>query len=438
MKRIFLLLTLFCAGLYVSAQNSYQMSRLDSLFHLLEKENKMMGSISIQKAGLEIYNKQFGFCDVATQLKPKATSVYRIGSISKMFTAVMILQLVDENKLSLEAKLSDFYPSVPHSDRITIDQMLGHRSGIHSITDDSAYLGYLSTYQSHEQLLQRIVASESEFEPGAKTAYSNSNYILLGYILEKVTGFDYQINLETRITRPLSLHYTRYGSAITPENGNCYSYKYENKEVIKEVETDMSIPGGAGAIISTPIELNHFIKALFDGKLLSANSLNKMTDLKEHFGYGIFAMPFYDHKGFGHTGGIDGFRSSLSWFPDDSLAIAICVNAADYNPNEALIGALSILLNKEYKLPVFNVVTVDEALLTTYTGVYSSPDFPLKMNITLKDKHLFGMASGQSAFPLAPVDETTFRFDQAGIVITFGTNTLTIKQGGMNIQMKKE
>ena len=438
MKRIFLLLTLFCAGLYVSAQNSYQMSRLDSLFHLLEKENKMMGSISIQKAGLEIYNKQFGFCDVATQLKPKATSVYRIGSISKMFTAVMILQLVDENKLSLEAKLSDFYPSVPHSDRITIDQMLGHRSGIHSITDDSAYLGYLSTYQSHEQLLQRIVASESEFEPGAKTAYSNSNYILLGYILEKVTGFDYQINLETRITRPLSLHYTRYGSAITPENGNCYSYKYENKEVIKEVETDMSIPGGAGAIISTPIELNHFIKALFDGKLLSANSLNKMTDLKEHFGYGIFAMPFYDHKGFGHTCGIDGFRSSLSWFPDDSLAIAICVNAADYNPNEALIGALSILLNKEYKLPVFNVVTVDEALLTTYTGVYSSPDFPLKMNITLKDKHLFGMASGQSAFPLAPVDETTFRFDQAGIVITFGTNTLTIKQGGMNIQMKKE
>lgn len=438
MKRIFLLLTLFCAGLYVSAQNSYQMSRLDSLFHLLENENKMMGSISIQKAGLEIYNRQFGFCDVATQLKPKATSVYRIGSISKMFTAVMILQLVDENKLSLEAKLSDFYPSVPHSDRITIDQMLGHRSGIHSITDDSAYLGYLSTYQSHEQLLQRIVASESEFEPGAKTAYSNSNYILLGYILEKVTGFDYQINLETRITRPLSLHYTRYGSAITPENGNCYSYKYENKEVIKEVETDMSIPGGAGAIISTPSELNHFIKALFGGKLLSANSLNKMTDLKEHFGYGIFAMPFYDHKGFGHTGGIDGFRSSLSWFPDDSLAIAICVNAADYNPNEALIGALSILLNKEYKLPVFNVVTVDEALLTTYTGIYSSPDFPLKMNITLKENQLFGMATGQSAFPLSPVDETTFRFDQAGIVITFGTNTLTIKQGGMNIQMKKE
>ena len=438
MKRIFLLLTLFCAGLYVSAQNSYQLSRLDSLFHLLENENKMMGSVSIQKAGLEIYNKQFGFCDVATQLKPNATSVYRIGSISKMFTAVMILQLVDENKLSLEAKLSDFYPSVPHSDRISIDQMLGHRSGIHSITDDSAYLGYLSTYQSHEQLLQRIVASESEFEPGAKTAYSNSNYILLGYILEKVTGFDYQINLETRITRPLSLHYTRYGSAITPENGNCYSYKYENKEIIKEVETDMSIPGGAGAIISTPSELNYFIKALFDGKLLSASSLNKMTNLKEHFGYGIFAMPFYDHNGFGHTGGIDGFRSSLSWFPDDSLAIALCVNAADYNPNEALIGALSILLNKEYKLPEFNVVTVDEALLTTYTGVYSSPDFPLKMNITLKEKQLFGMASGQSAFPLAAVDETTFRFDQAGIVITFGTNTLTIKQGGMNIQMKKE
>jgi CubicO group peptidase (beta-lactamase class C family) len=438
MKRIFLFLTLFCAGLYVSAQNSYQLSRLDSLFHLLENENKLMGSISIQKAGLEIYNKQFGFCDVATQLKPTTTSVYRIGSISKMFTAVMILQLVDENKLSLEAKLSDFYPSVPHSDHITIDQMLGHRSGIHSITDDSVYLGYLSTYQSHEQLLQRIDASESEFEPGTKTAYSNSNYILLGYILEKVTGFDYQINLETRITRPLSLHYTRYGSAITPENGNCYSYKYENKEIIKEVETDMSIPGGAGAIISTPTELNHFIKALFDGKLLSANSLNKMTDLKEHFGYGIFAMPFYDHNGFGHTGGIDGFRSSLSWFPDDSLAIAICVNAADYNPNEALIGALSILLNKEYKLPVFNVVTVDEALLTTYTGVYSSPDFPLKMNITLKEKQLFGMASGQSAFPLTAVNETTFRFDQAGIVINFGINTLTIKQGGMNIQMKKE
>ncbi|PKP51357.1 MAG: hypothetical protein CVT92_12995 [Bacteroidetes bacterium HGW-Bacteroidetes-1] len=153
---------------------------------------------------------------------------------------------------------------------------------------------------------------------------------------------------------------------------------------------------------------------------------------------GIFAMPFFDHTGLGHTGGIDGFRSALVYFPEDDLAIAICSNASNYNPNELLIGVLSNFYGKDYPYPNFTSITLSPDILMQHSGVYSAEGFPLKIEITLKDDKLFAQATGQQAFPLDAKTENEFTFDPAGIKITFNENSLTILQSGSAITMTKE
>ncbi|MDO8896341.1 MAG: serine hydrolase domain-containing protein [Bacteroidales bacterium] len=437
MKRFIFSIILTAFAFLLQAQAPFKTQSIDSLMQLLEANDKMMVSVNIMKEGQSFYSKAIGFRDIEKQLKNDANTVFRIGSISKMFTSVMILQLVEEGKLRTDDKLASFFPEIPESENITIEQMLRHRTGIFNITNDSLYLTYNTAFQTKEKMLQRIAESERVFQPDEKTEYSNSNYILLGYILEKITGKAYQVNLQERIAGPLGLKSTNYGSKIISVNNEAISYRFDGKW-IPEDETDMSVPGGAGALVSTPTELNHFITALFTNELLSESSMEAMTKLVNNFGYGIFAMPFYENKALGHTGGIDGFRSSLLYFPAQNMAVALCVNGSNYNPNDLLIGVLSVVFEKDYEFPSFEIVEINAETLSKYPGVYSAKDFPLKIEISLKENQLFAQATGQQAFPLDAIDESNFKFDAAGIKINFSENTLTLKQGGMNVVMTRE
>jgi D-alanyl-D-alanine carboxypeptidase len=437
MKRIFLSLMLAGFALFLQAQTALNSQSLDSLMRLLEANDKLMASVSLMQDGEIIYSNAIGFRDIEKQLKNDENTVFRIGSISKMFTSVMIHQLVDERKLRTDDKLAAFFPDIPEAENITLEHLLRHRSGIFSITDDSLYLTYNTTFQPKEKMLERIKSSKRVFAPDEKTEYSNSNYILLGYILEQITGKTFQTNLKERITVPLGLKSTNYGTRIISENNEAESYRFDGKWTLEE-ETDMSVPGGAGALVSTTAELNRFIWALFKGELLSEASREAMTKLVDNFGLGIFAMPFYEHKALGHTGGIDGFRSSLLYFPEMDIAAAICVNASNYNPNDLLIGVLSLVFGKDYEIPSFEVMEINPEILSQYIGIYVKEGFPLKLEITLKENQLFAQGTGQAEFPLDAVDANNFKFDAAGIKISFSENTLTLKQGGMNIVMTKE
>jgi CubicO group peptidase (beta-lactamase class C family) len=137
----------------------------------------------------------------------------------------------------------------------------------------------------------------------------------------------------------------------------------------------MSIPGGAGAIVSTPTDLVKFIEALFSLKLVSNTSLSQMKTLTDGFGMGMFQIPFYEKRAYGHNGGIDGFASNLAYFPEEGLAIAYCTNGQAYPMNNILIGVLSIYFNKPYPIPTFNTtpVSLKTEDLDKYLGVYSRP-----------------------------------------------------------------
>ena len=411
----------------------FDKAKLDRLFDVLAQKEKAMGSLTLSKNGNVIYNRAIGYSSVTDKEKRPATTStkYRIGSISKMFTATMIFQLVEEGKLKLTNKLDTYFPKLPNANEITISNLLIHRSGIHNFTNDPEYSAYMSKLKTQDEMLAIISKTPVDFQPNEKAVYSNSNFVILGFIIEKITKQSYPINLKQRITSKIGLSNTYYGGKTNTNNNECFSYQFAGSW--KQMsETDMSIPGGAGAVVSTPTDLTKFIEALFSLKLVSQNSLNQMKTITDGFGMGMFQIPFFNQKAYGHNGGIDGFGSNLAYFPDDSLAIAYCTNGMVYPMNDILIGVLSIYFNKDYSIPAFNSISIKSEDLDKYLGIYSSTQLPLKITITKDNSTLIAQATGQSSFPLDATEKDKFKFDQAGVIIEFNPDKkeLTLKQGG--------
>lgn len=418
------------------AQPIFRPQKLDSLLTLLESQHKFMGSLSIRRNDQIMYQKAFGFSNIAGAEKANSETAYRIGSITKTFTAIMVLQLVDEGKIKLCDKLEKYYPQIPNADKISMKHMLRHRSGLHNFTD-SVYMTYYTQPKTKQEIISVISSYPVDFKPDSTMEYSNSNYVLLGYIIEDVTGKDYASNLRERITEPLGLQHTWFGKSAPDALDNCRSFTYRNNEWEVEAETDLSIPHGAGAILSTPEDLTILGNALFKNQLLSEVAFTEMKRLTDNFGCGMFILPFYDRKAYGHNGSIDGFGSIWAHFPPDSVTVAMCCNGINYNMNDILIGVLSIYFDKPYTLPNFDVAQVEVKKLTDYEGIYSSRELPLKLNIFVKDGVLFGQGTGQSSFQLEAINDSTFRFDPAGLRIQFSEFSLKLNQNGKEFIMQK-
>lgn len=445
MKQVFLIF-IFTVSFSLSsfAQNVFNKAKMDSLITALEKNDKAMGVLALSQNGHVIYKKAFGYKQISGKVRNNTDTKFRIGSITKMFTATMILQLIEENKLALQNKLDAYFPEVQNANEITIEQMLTHHSGLHNFTD-SAYLKYHTKPKTQKEMLGIISSQSPDFKPGERGEYSNTNYVLLGYIIEKVTGKSYAENLKNRIAKKIKLKDTYVGGKINPKDNEAYSYSYNGVNWIEENETDMSIPGGAGSIVSTSEDLLKFIASLFHEKLIDKALLDTMTTIGNGYGMGIFQVPFYERKGYSHNGSIDGFNSALAYFPEDDMAVAVLTNGLAYEMNDIMIGVLSIYFDKPYAIPEFKKATqLGVGLLPRYTGVYASKDFPLKITIRQDGDHLTAQATGQGAFPLSSINETEFRFDAAGVVILFdiekdGTvKQLHLQQRGMSYLFEKE
>lgn len=313
---------------------SFDKIKLDHYLNELAENNKFMGSVAILDNDNVIYTNSTGFRDEKTQQRPNNKTTYGIGSISKFFTSTLIFKAIEEKKLTLSTKLNEYFPSIKNSDKITIGNLLNHRSGIHNFTNDKDFLDWNTQKKSEAEMLRIITNGGSDFEPDSKADYSNSNYILLSYILEKIYNQSYSNILSEKIIKKLGLRNTYFGNNIN-ETNESYSYKFD-KSWIKQTQTDSSIPLGAGAIFSTPTDLTKFASALFNGKIISKQSLKSMIVMKDNFGYGIFEMPFKEKIGYGHRGGIDGFNSVLTYFPKEKISVAIISNGNNYDINTVL------------------------------------------------------------------------------------------------------
>jgi len=439
MKISFSLIFFFILYVSSSFAQDKKFSTLDSLFNLLEINDRFMGTLSISENSKIIYSKSIGKEDVASGKLSNNLTKYRIGSISKMFTACLIFQAIEENKISLKQTINRFFPKITNAKEITIGNLLNHRSGIHNYTNDTSYLNYYTTLKSQKEMLEIIQASGSDFKPNSRTEYSNSNYILLSFILEKIYKKSYEELLDIKIIQPLGLKNTYFGKKLELTKNECASYRFSGKWEL-EKETNSSVSLGAGGIVSTTEDLLFFITNLFEGKIINAASLEQMTKLEDGFGMGVFSVPFYDKKGFGHTGGIDGFSSFLYTFPEEKISIALTSNGSRFNNNDIGIAALSDCFDKSFSLPSFYAVKLTSTDLDKYLGTYSNSEMPIKIVITKDSLSLKAQASGQQSFSLDATGKDTFEFSAAGVKIEFipEKNLLILMQGGGEFTFIKE
>src|SRR5581483_5913726 len=256
--------------------------RLDQFFDRLAEKNKAMGSLTVAKDGKVLYTRAIGYSQISgTEKVPlTAASRFRIGSITKMFTAAMVLQLVEEGKLKLTDTLDKFYPQVPNARAITVAHLLAHRSGVPNVRRAGRDANTLPI--GKDEMLALIAGARPDFEPDTQYRYSNSGYLLLGLILEEVTGQPYGEALRERIASKVGLKDTYLATgAIDAEKGEALPYMRLGAEWRPVPETHPSVLFSAGGVVSTPGDLARFARALFDGEVVSKESLDRMRTIRD-------------------------------------------------------------------------------------------------------------------------------------------------------------
>jgi len=433
----FLLSTVFISASYSQTNET---KKLDSLFDILQNRGLATGSVAISINGKTVYQRAIGFAllNNNSQIVPDTNTKYRIGSISKMFTAVMAFQLIDEKKLSLNDNLSIYFPQLLNANKITIEEMLLHRTGLHDYTKDTNFPEWMDKPKGHEEMLKTIATKGSHFEPGTKADYCNTNYLLLGYIIEKIDKRPYGQSVEKRITSKIGLKNTNYGKAIDVIKNEATSYKYSDSSWKKEKETDLSIHSGAGAIVSTPADLTVFIQKLFTGKLVSDESLNRMKTMVEGYGMGMFPYDFDTTKGYGHNGRIEEFYSAVRYYPKKKLAVSYITNGILYPRIDILEGVLKIYFKDDYEVPFSKSVVLQNSEFDKYVGTYSG-DLPFKVVCKQKDEKLIFEVAGKT-MEAEPVGTNYFMNLKTGSFFEFNPEKkeLQIKETDTVYYLKKD
>ena len=446
MKKISLLL-LFISLNSFSQYNSdgfFNKQKIDSLFNVLDINNEYMGTISVFKDKKEIYSRSIGYSDINNNILSNESTRYRIGSISKIFTAVLIMQLVEEKKLNLNDKLSQYFPEIKLSNEITIEQLLTHRSGIYNYTDIKDYESWMEKPLSQKELISKINKNKRRFKPNKKFEYSNSNYFLLSLIIEQIENGRFNKILEKKILIPYNLNKT-YCCTNEENNNVAKSYYNINNKWKEATNTNLRTAAGAGGVISTAKEINKFFNLLFNNKIINKESLDLMTyNLKtSNYGFGIFEYDFFNSSGYGHNGRIDGFISTACYFLEEEISVTYLNNGFRPDINRILIKVLGEAFKTDYtdkkKYLDFDITKQN---LIEIQGVYKKSK---KKNFKVKIKDNILVASIdegpiQLDFALSPITKNRFKSDILGIELEFyrKEKLVIIHQGDEEIKYKKK
>ena len=290
-------------------------------------------------------------------------------------------------------------------------------------------------------MLALIVKATPDFEPDSKQSYSNSGYFLLGLILEKLTGKPYEEALKERIASKIGLKdtYTAIGSIDVNKNESL-TYFYLGGDWKQVPETHPSILFGGGSIVSTPNDLTTFIQALFDGKIVSKESLDQMKTMRDDEGLGMVTFTFAGKTFYGNTGGGDNYGSWLAYQPEEKLVVAYTTNAKVHPVKDIVSGAIDIYYGKPFEIPAFETIAIIPEVLDKYVGVYSSPDAPKKWTITRDGGTLFVQPGSESAAALEATAQDKFQLFGGKVTFEFDAakKQMILKRGGRSIVFTKE
>lgn len=425
----FLCFSFLCLSAFLCAQE-IDFTSLDLYLDDLEASGKFMGSVAISKEGQQVYQKTVGYADVENNVRATDESRYRIGSISKMFTAVLVFKAIEQKRIGLHQTVDHFFPAVPKSKRLTIFHLLAHRSGLYNFKEEDI-AGWYTKPKTEKELMDMMIRAGSSFEPGEKMEYNNSNYVLLTFILEKVFGDSYSDLLEKYVTAPLGMKNTYFELHSIPNIKEVKSYKMTNQ--MKALpSTHASILLGTGGVVSTSGDLLVFINSLFEGKLLSGKSMEDMKTFMGSRGLGLVKRVVNSRVGFGHEGRVDGFNSYLFYFPENRMAVAVNSNGIRGKISDVFNDIVSIADGEEFLLTENKEKKEVDLNLSPYVGSYFSRDLKLRIEIVIRNNRLQALVPGSRPYILDGAGEGKFtvRGEKAFVMFDLERGTAVLSMIG--------
>ena len=385
-------------------------ARMDTIAQFYVDTNQFMGTVLVARGEDVLFSKAYGFANLEWKIPNALDGKFRIGSVTKQFTAAAILLLEERGKLSTNDLVKKHYPDAPAAwDQVTIYHLLTHTSGIPNFTSFPDYMKTEPLPSTAEETIKRFRDKPLEFKPGAEMRYSNSGYVLLGAVIEKVSGKSYADFLDENIFKPLGLKDTGYdvnrkvlthrAAGYTPGPGGPQNAGF----------IDMTVPGAAGGLYSTVGDLHRWNRALFGHKLLSAASVKKMTTPpKGDYALGIAVGEADGVRFFQHGGGITGFNCKLVYYPESQMTIVALSNINGGGADAIVDRFGKVAMGKTVVLPSERKrIKVSKAVLEKYVGTYNLwPGFDLTFRI--EGEGLVVQATNQPRMPLAAESETLF------------------------------
>jgi CubicO group peptidase (beta-lactamase class C family) len=439
-----------------AAETPESSKKADALFSGLVKPEDPGLAVLVAQNGKILFEKAYGMADREHSVAVDTKNRFRIGSVTKQFTAAAILKLQEDGKLSVNDQLSKYFPDFPRGSNVTVLQLLTHTSGIHNYTDHFNFTLAGTNVITTEALINSFKFEPYDFDPGEKWLYDNSGYVLLGSIVEKVSGESFGAFLQKSFFQPLGMADTGRNESAYPLAHEALGYSYDNGHFNPAVRLDPSWTFGAGDLYSTVEDLNRWTEAIFKGQVLKQATLksaftpvrtseNQDDDSGDGYGYGWFISNWRGLHEISHGGNLPGFSSFLSRLPDQKFTIVILANSAPgahrVVPDTLGHDLVEIYLpDKLAPLPVAN----DKVPAKAFGALAGRYEFRGQiLTVTADSAHLFGQFEGEPKLELFPTSETEFFWKEVYARVKFVKNTsgkavrAIFRKNGETLYMKR-
>ncbi len=435
LKNIFIIFVCLLAQKEAMAQ-----SRLNAYMDHLFRNRKFMGSVAVSFRDSIIYARSVGYADADQGTPLDSGTRMRIGSITKTYTAVLVLKAVEEGRLKLSDSLSAWYPHWPHAGQITIEMLLKHRSGIFNFTEIPGGIAWEEQPHTQEEFIAYASAPGVNFEPGTDYEYSNTNYALLGFILEKVYGKDFNALLQEKIAGPQGLKNTCYTVGKDTSGREALSYNIQDW-YLHNATIHFSNHPASGGMLSTVVEVNRFLSALFSGRIISRESLVQMLpETPGEYGMGIEKLPFNNPKGYFHSGRIENFIADYWYFPDEQLGLVTLSNATNINTDDIQMVLLQSAYRNQPELPDFDQVEgLSKEEFGKLKGTYFDSGKTRSVTISSDGTSMIFQDSraGQMYVPFTRKAGNTFEYEDILLHFDPDRGEVTLVQGDFRIVFRK-
>lgn len=388
-------------------------------------------AVLIMKGDEQLFKGAAGLAELPNKIPMTADHVFRIGSITKQFTATAILKLQKEGKLSIDDDLKDYIPSFPnHGHTITIRHLLNHTSGIKSYTSmPRFYKEFMRKEMTPEELIDEFKYEDMDFAPGEKFLYNNSGYFILGHIIEEVSGMSYADYIRKNFFEPLEMTASDYGSNAKPYPNLAYGYAKDSAgNIVIDQFIDMSLPYSAGAITSTVGDLFKWYSNVMAGKVLDSASLEiawQPTKLDNgttiDYGFGWSINGISGSPTIGHGGGINGYLSSSIWLPKEQVFVAVFSNCTCNPVDDIALKLAALAIDKPLE---WTAIPMNKKDLEEYVGVYKSEQEGVSDRfIRMDGDTLYSQREGQRRMNILPFEKDKFFLIEMPYTLSFGRDS---------------